>query len=41
MYSTWEGAFEAIKPHRPVVSLNKGMRKALTEWQSKYVDKAE
>mmetsp|Transcript_14638 Transcript_14638/g.31365 ORF Transcript_14638/g.31365 Transcript_14638/m.31365 type:complete len:237 (-) Transcript_14638:839-1549(-) len=35
-YSTWLEAFEAIKKKRPVVSLNKKMRRALSAWQQRY-----
>lgn len=39
LFPTWEEAFEkGIKPQRTVCKLNKGMRKALTEWQRIYID---
>jgi len=39
LYDNWEDAFEkGIKPGRSVCKLNRRMRNALTEWQTKYVD---
>eukprot|EP00520_Triparma_pacifica_P010795 CAMPEP_0118647768 /NCGR_PEP_ID=MMETSP0785-20121206/8789_1 /TAXON_ID=91992 /ORGANISM="Bolidomonas pacifica, Strain CCMP 1866" /LENGTH=210 /DNA_ID=CAMNT_0006539897 /DNA_START=63 /DNA_END=695 /DNA_ORIENTATION=+ len=34
---TWEEGFEIVKKGRSVCKLNKGMRKALEEWQKKYM----
>mmetsp|Transcript_77068 Transcript_77068/g.150970 ORF Transcript_77068/g.150970 Transcript_77068/m.150970 type:complete len:268 (-) Transcript_77068:271-1074(-) len=36
LFDSWEAAFEACKKERPVVKLNGKMRKALTDWFSKY-----
>mmetsp|Transcript_34593 Transcript_34593/g.98423 ORF Transcript_34593/g.98423 Transcript_34593/m.98423 type:complete len:267 (-) Transcript_34593:141-941(-) len=37
LYKDWEEAFHAVKKSRPVVKLNSKMRRALAEWQEKYV----
>ena len=37
LFADWEAAFAACKAKRKVVSLNKKMRRALTEWQERYV----
>jgi len=37
LFASWESAFAACKQKRKVVSLNKKMRTALTEWQDTYV----
>jgi hypothetical protein len=39
LFDTWQQAFEkGIKPHRSVCKLNGLMRKALNEWQARYID---
>ena len=38
LYSSWQEAFDAVKPGRPVVKLNAKMKDALTRWQLQYVD---
>jgi protein-tyrosine phosphatase len=41
LFPTWRSAFEeGIRPARPVCRLNRRMRRALTEWQERYVDGA-
>uniref|UniRef100_A0A7S2W2M2 Tyrosine specific protein phosphatases domain-containing protein n=1 Tax=Rhizochromulina marina TaxID=1034831 RepID=A0A7S2W2M2_9STRA len=35
-YDDWKGAFEAIKIERPVVRLNKAMKRALEDWTTKF-----
>mmetsp|Transcript_112367 Transcript_112367/g.324595 ORF Transcript_112367/g.324595 Transcript_112367/m.324595 type:complete len:267 (+) Transcript_112367:103-903(+) len=37
LYKDWEEAFHAVKKSRPVVKLNSKMRRALTQWQDKFV----
>jgi protein-tyrosine phosphatase len=39
MFTSWQEAFNAIKPGRPVVKLNTKMKNALTQWQQKYAKK--
>jgi len=39
LHATWEEAFAAVKKERTCVSLNAGMRRALGEWQDKFVTK--
>jgi len=38
LYSSWQEAFDAVKPGRPVVKLNAKMKDALTRWQLQYID---
>jgi len=37
VYKNVEEAFKGCKPHRPVIKLNGRMKRALEEWENKYV----
>jgi protein-tyrosine phosphatase len=39
MFTSWQEAFNAIKPGRPVIKLNTKMKNALAQWQQKYAKK--